>query len=273
MARRPHKKGDRIVYDQGAIGSGKLFQARLLKVTADGNIDNGTLKQAAFLLNPSQMEESISTNWASHSVPGQSSPIYQWVHGGPRTVTFEALVTKETSYAPYDNGTTGGPLADLANSALNAVGSIASSFAGVNLPPVGDLLGLFIGDQDGQGEELSIVNYLNYYRSLCYPTYTGDGILQQSPPLVVLDFGRAVSKAFGNTKTIDPSSTVWVVTDVKITTTKFLPNLTPMEAQVSFTLVEYPIISKGVGAFGITPDSQASSADSFLNTVSDFLGL
>lgn len=268
MARKPHS--GKTIYDTKALSSGKLFYARLLKVNADGSVDIKN-EQAKFLLNPSAIKESKTTNWTQHNIPGQSDPVMQWVSGGPRTITFEALVTQDTSYHPYDNKSPN-PIADLANSAISAVGSIASKFAGVNIP-LTDVIGALIPNQDAAGEELSIVNWLNYYRTLLYPTYASNGTLQQSPPLVILDIGRATSRAFTNKKNISPTDTVFVVTNLEIDITKFLPNLTPMEALVSFTLVEYIIQPKDVGSFGVVSESKNSASTSFANTVSNFLGL
>lgn len=261
MARQPPKGRES---DSSPIG--KLIQARLLRVGSQGTIEYNNTK-AGFLLNPSAVSESISTNWAAHSVPGQSSPVYQWISGNPRTLTFEALVTKDTSYADYDTTESTGPLGQLLNTAINAIGNQAAALSGVNLP-LGDLVGKFLSNNDAAGEELSIVTYLNYYRSLLYPTYSSEFSLEQSPPLVILDYGRAVAPKLAGADKISAKHTVWVVTELKINITKSLPNLTPMEATVNFTLVEYPIESKSAKDFGKEGDvdSVKSAASSLLNS-------
>lgn len=231
---------------------GKLKSVALLRVNSSGQIEGSEtqLKRSIFLINPSTYEESKSANWAAQQVPGQSDPIYQWVSSGPRQISFEALVTRDSIH--YEAGAGGGSLVDsLVDTAANVVGGIASQLAGVTLPPVGSL---FPGPDPGAGTQLSIVDKLNYYRSLLYPIYTeGYAGLGASPPLLVLAAGRSIrGKISGSISA--PSGLndggyipAWILTNLNIRITKQLPNLDPMEAMVTFTLNEYPIkpISSG----------------------------
>lgn len=245
MSRRPLSSTQAFPGAGSANDIGKLVKTVLAKVKNDGTIDLNSAVSGTLELNPESWEESIVTNWVPHAIPGQSSPIFQWVSGGPRTVTFDALVTKDTS--EFLNKPVN-PLAALADAAINAVGTIASSFLGVNLPPIGDLLG---GFTSGSGEELGIHNNLDYYRSLCYPKYV-DGIVDSSPPLIALYAGKTFNTQLTDpgTDSISPDTTVWILVDLKIRITKQLPNLTPMEAMVSFRLMQYPFKAIDASAFG-----------------------
>jgi len=207
-----------------------------------------------FLLNPSSWEESKSSNWVQQNIPGQSDPILQWISGGARVISFQALVTLDTSYSLTDPSQLQKMGAAAATKATNIVGSIASNFAGVNLPPVGDLIGSL---GSGSGNELSIAPYLNYYRSLLYPKYE-DGKLRASPPLVVLDVGKTFTPN-GINDSVSKDMDIFVVADIKIMISKQLPNLSPMEATVDFKLVQYPFLSRSSDYYSLDTEPIESS--------------
>jgi len=259
MARRPLPKSGSLA-DAKTKNDGILKNAALFKIDNTGKIQTD-IKQALFLLNPSTYEENKTSNWIPNPVPGQSHPIYQWISGGPRIVTFEALVTRDSSHflRPKDSDLLGKFLNTLKDSALKVVGDVASSFAGINMPPITDLFPL---DDSDAGNNLSISNYLNYYRSLLYPTYTEDYKLAGSPPLIVLITGDTFTNAkLSGSYSTPPVSgeylPVWIITNLNIRITKQLSNLHPMEAFVTFTLHEYPTKSINFANFinGALPSS------------------
>jgi len=238
MSRKPLLKINDIA--EAGKANNKFYSAAILKVETNGSIIENT--EGIFLLNPSTWEENKSSNWVPNIIPGQSGPIYQWMSGGPRIVNFEALVTNDTSN--FLNPPK--PSADsLIDSALGVVGEIASAFAGVSIPPIGDIFGGV--DEQAEGTDLSITNNLRYYRSLMLPKYNEDkNSLVQSPPLVVLVVGKTFSNdnMVGGNISAGGDSTAWMVTNLNIKITKQLPNLDPMEALVQFTLHEYLVEPK-----------------------------
>ena len=210
-----------------------LIPTGIYKIDESGNILSNINYVAQFLLNPSTWEETKSSNWSPQTVPGQSDPVYQWVSSGPRTVSFEALVTKDTynyakSASPTANSTPSAPFATF--------GQIASLFAQVASPPP-------MTPGSNVNVLLDISDNLNYYRSLLYPKYTVNNNstqLTNSPPLVVLYSGTAINSDIpdpGNT--ISSNTDIWVVTSLRIRITKQMPNLAPMEALVGFELSQY----------------------------------
>lgn len=244
-----------------------LLSAGLFKVLPNNTIDLDNFF-GFFLLNPSTYDEHKASNWIQHNIPGESDPILQWTSGGARTLTIEALVTKD--HSGFDLVNPPSFAGGLIDSAINAVGNIASAFLGVTVPAIGDLLP--IGDQ-GQGEELSIADHLNYYRSLMYPLTENDKTtLAGSPPLVALFAGKTFSKNMSGDE-IALDTDLWVVTDLRIKITKQLPNLAPMEAQVGFTLIEYTRRTKDQSDFAQgEPDELGDSGslgDSLLKAVTD----
>lgn len=239
MARKPLLKIGNIA--EAGETNKKFYSASILKVSTNGNIAEDP--EGTFLLNPSTWEENKSSNWSPNMIPGQSGPIYQWISGGPRIVSFEALVTNDTSHYLNPPKQESGSLID---SALGVVGEIASAFAGVSIPPIGDMFGGV--DEQAEGTELSIVNKLRYYRSLTLPEYNEDkNAIIQSPPLVALVVGKTFSNdnMVGNNISSGGDATAWAVTNLNIKITKQLPNLDPMEATVQFTLHEYLVEPKG----------------------------
>ena len=215
---------------------GTLKAAALFTVGIRGEIER--TETGIFLLNPTSITEGKQSNWAQQTVPGQSDPVLQWTSSGPRTLSFQALVTADTS--DFVSGqkikpgkSSGGPLDRLDT----VIGGIASRFFKVAAP---------MARQDTPDKtELDISNYLNYYRSLLYPVYDkqeNPRRLTGSPPLCVLFMGNAVTK-FPYGEKVTGQHDLWVVTSLEINVTKFLPNLAPMEATVSFQLTQYNVRS------------------------------
>lgn len=218
-------------------------RAAIFKVDRKGKIlreDEGV-----FLLNPSTYEENKGSNWTEHNIPGQSDPVLQWMSSGAKTLTFDALVTNDTSLLDidekrgYKNSTN--PNETGVKGFVNKLSDAASSFFKISSPvtPPNDIRNNF------NKNTLDISDKLNFYRSLVYPIY--DDInnpreLIQSPPLVVLWSGKTVIKKAYETR-VSSNHELWVVTNVKIRTTKQLPNLAPMEAIVTFSLKHYNIKS------------------------------
>lgn len=213
----------------------ELQIAALFAVDRDGRIQKNN--SGKFLLNPTSLTESNSSNWAQNQTPGNSDPILQWVSGGARTVSFQALVTTDTSdYVSQSNfkpGKSDDPLKQLSVFS----GTIASAFFKVAKPEPRMPTDRFTN--------LDISSYLNYYRSLLYPIYDNKDNpkrLQQSPPLLVLYMGSSVAKLpYG--ENINSQQDLWVITNLNIKITKQTPNLAPMEATVDFQLTQYNIRS------------------------------
>jgi hypothetical protein len=228
------------------IAGGKKIQGETLQVAGLFPIDiRGEVQFSEvgiFMLNPTSWQESKSTNWTEQSVPGQSDPVLQWVSGGARTVTFEALVTADTSDFISGKKRQPGAETDPLKKSTTFIGSIASSFFKVPAPAQR------IESDGDRGTNLDISQYLNYYRSLLYPVYDKvdkPNKLVNSPPLLVLYSGNAINKLpLGGPGTrVGSQHDMWVLTDLQINITKQLPNLAPMEATVTFKLLQYNIRS------------------------------
>lgn len=219
------------------LGS-NLLKAALYKISHTGVIL--TQQIAAFLLNPESWEESKSANWAAHNIPGQSDPLYQWVSSGPRTVSFDALITKDISNFEIKQQISKDSSQSSKTQILIKHAEQASKLAGFKIKNVPQS----ITDTAKTGR-LDISAELNYYRSLLYPVYddvNNPKRLIASPPLLALFSGSAINKIpYG--ENISANSDVWILTGLRIKHTKQLSNLAPMEATVSFQLTQYTIRS------------------------------
>lgn len=237
---------DDAISNSGTPNSGGMLRkAALFRVDKEGNIQKN--RAGVFILNPSSYEESKSANWVQQQVPGQSDPVLQWVNSGARTVSFEALVTADTSYFDSNVVTKPGEETDPVKKTLNQIGEIASAFFKITLPPPRQTTQVTAN----KGDSLDISEYLNYYRSLLYPTYdnaTNPNKLRYSPPLLVLYAGKSIIKVPYENR-VSSQHDLWVLTDLKIRITKQLPNLAPMEATVQFTLVQYNVRSFDTNRF------------------------
>lgn len=254
MARKPINISTAAPGDIDSTTS--LKKMIIAKVTSDGKIDESSKTLGKLLLNPESLNESKTSNWVPNAIPGQSEPILQWTSGASRTVSFDALVTADQGDTPYLKKTDTDPLAFVAEKAVNAIGGIAASFLGVNISPLANFF-----SKPGQANEvLSIENQLQYYRSLAYPVYQ-NGRLKQSPPLVVLYAGKAFGDQFSIPgDTVSSVDDLWVLAEYSIKISKQLPNLTPMEATVSFKFIQYAVSSIG-------SDKYATSGTSNQNPV------
>jgi hypothetical protein len=228
------------------LAIGKKIQGETLQVAGLFPINNrGEIEISEvgiFMLNPTSWQENKSVNWAEQTVPGQSDPVLQFISGGARAVSFEALVTADTSDFISGQKKQPGKETDPLKQATNFVGSIAAQFFKVPAPAPR------IEVDSDRGDNLDISAYLNYYRSLQYPTYDksdGPTKLRNSPPILVLANGTAINKLpLGGPGTrISSNHDLWVLVDLQISVTKQLPNLAPMEATVQFKLVQYNVRS------------------------------
>jgi hypothetical protein len=216
----------------------KLRRACLYTINSEGKLDELGL----FLLNPSTYEDSINTKWVQQEIPGASNPLLQWISGGSRVLTFEALVTKDI-HTEEELDMTNLLLNKVGGQAINALGAVASKVAGVNIPAsaVVDL----IRSVAKVNSALSIQEELDFFRRLLYPIYDKKRLVA-APPLVYLDIETTLTTnkntiGMSEGDSITPSTLLWVITDLKVQITKQLPSLAPMEALLNFTMVQYTI--------------------------------
>lgn len=55
-------------------------------------------QQRSFQYFPASIEDAQATNYQTKVIPGLSHPLYQWTSGGARTISFEAIFTRDRTY-------------------------------------------------------------------------------------------------------------------------------------------------------------------------------
>lgn len=127
----------------------------------------------AFQYWPETVQDSRGSEWSAKNIPGGSHPLYQWTHGGERTLSFTAMFTTDT--APQES-----ILEWQRATAVLPSGSPAQSpYEGMQNER---LNGLDIGTRDV--DLRAVVSWLRWYT---YPYYTeGDGWKAFEPPKCML---------------------------------------------------------------------------------------
>ena len=67
---------------------------------------------------PQSLQDDYQPNYAEHQIPGGSHPLYQWVNGGGRTLTFQSVFTSELNITRGSVGAVGnilGPIASVSS--------------------------------------------------------------------------------------------------------------------------------------------------------------
>lgn len=182
-------------------------------------------------LNPESWTDTKSSNWVKHQIPGRSDPAQQWVAGGARIVSFDALVTADwggtakTYPSDYFYKISG-------KNVIKKIGNIGRQI--FNIPEISlpDRISTTSSDSSIEQpvtEYLGISDQLDYYRSLVYPVVSENKVF--SPVPVRLKVGTTLGQ-----RTLDNAT--FVIDKLEIKVTKQYPNLTPIEAIVSFALSE-----------------------------------
>jgi len=247
MAEAPKTKIPSLA-DKDVALSKDLLKAGIFAIEKNGDINKDS--RGFFLLNPETYQETKKANWIATQIPGQSDPVYQWLSNGPRQITFDALVTRETS--EFD---TGKKIAETINSnasqqIVNKFAAIAGTIAAVTTD-LSNNIKKAPTNTDVTGK-LDITDTLNYYRSLQAPKYDNDdkpSKLIGSPPLIALYVGSSLNTVT-NGDSISTNTDVYILTDLRIRIGKQLANLAPMQATVTFTLAQYNVRSFGRNHWG-----------------------
>lgn len=216
------------------IPSPSLVKAKILPIKRNGKRPPNAENLGTFLINPSTWSEKKDAKWIKHDIPGLSDPHQQWISSGARTITFEALVSNDLAKLPpreperraicMERGATG---------IVTSIGGIAAQIFGIPGLTAAEAIEQSGNSTRGTNVKLDIREKLAFYRSLVYPNTPADRTRVSGPPnLVELVVGTTLGL-----RTLQGAK--FVVDSVEITYTKQLPDLTPIEARVTFRLTEF----------------------------------
>jgi hypothetical protein len=73
-------------------------KAQLIPLNDDGTEDDSNGRSFQYF--PEQINDSKGVNYSSKNIPGGSHPLYQFISGGDRTISFSAIFTSDENPAP-----------------------------------------------------------------------------------------------------------------------------------------------------------------------------
>jgi hypothetical protein len=128
-------------------------KAQLIPLKDDGSEDDGNAR--AFQYFPEQINDSKGVNYSSRNIPGGSHPLYQFISGGDRTVSFTAIFTSDENPSPP------GLLSALSGGLTLSISSVTS------------MLG--VGDNANKKKHVTNVDSaVIWLRSFIYPRYSNE---------------------------------------------------------------------------------------------------
>lgn len=137
-------------------------KAQIIPLNPNGT-ENSSLSRA-FQYFPNEISDSKSVNYASKNIPGGSHPLYQFVNGGDRTISFTAIFTSDEDPASPD---------------------LLSALQGGLDIGIGSLTNLITGGPSQSGatkHNAPVESAVIWLRSFMYPSYAQK---TASPPPVV----------------------------------------------------------------------------------------
>jgi hypothetical protein len=191
---------------------------------------------------PEEINDNKQTNWETKNIPGLSHPIYQWISGGGREISFTAIFTRDRALTSVEK--------QLLNS-VEVDASYASSF-------IGTLSGVPGTSFPYDPRNVDIPSALAYLRQFLYPTYSNNPQERAKPPAkLILGFpgSRINANPWGQ---LSDDELVCFMTQCDISIGGFFGDGTPRIAKVAlqFTeLIQYeqrvkPVDSRAIGALG-----------------------
>jgi hypothetical protein len=186
---------------------------------------DGTKTPLYFQYWPQSLSDDYQVEYAEHAIPGGSHPLYQWVGGRGRTLSFEAVFTSElNSSRTVDPSGAGGA----AGRAANIANSIANSFSPSSIYTVDVAAGLA------------------RLRSWMMPKYAPGGRLGETDPPKILTLVFPNTKLGGKGGALSDSVTV-IMRSAPITYESWFPDGSPRIATVALTFSETVQTPSGSG--------------------------
>jgi hypothetical protein len=165
----------------------------------------------AFQYFPEKITDSKGVDYASKTIPGGSHPIYTFISGGERTVTFDAI------FANDDNPNSGATVKNFLTG--------KASFSPLSLTKV-------------RPDVVNIPEAIKWLRSFLYPEYKNN--VAKAPPLVVLYLPNSGIVGVGDY----PDSIVGILTRADVSYEAFHRDGTPRLVVLNLEIKEVPQIKQ-----------------------------
>lgn len=208
--------------------SGKATaRAYLAELDATGNVDPNDAYEFQYF--PETISDQRDVPLETKQALGSSHPIYQWVHGGERKISFQAIFTSDEDYGPI--------LESRTSTALN-IASRATSLLKDPLQSIGSAL---IKNQNSDPYSVSVSAAIAWLRSKTYPLYTSGNV--QAPPKLCLWLENSGITSFVNSS-FQVSTVPVLMTSCNVEYEAFFRSGAPRIVVVSLDFVEIVQVSK-----------------------------
>jgi len=176
---------------------------------------------------PQSLQDDYQVEYAEHAIPGGSHPLYQWVGGRGRTISFEAVFTSDLNLKRGGTfGFVGG--VPTPGNASNVANSVANSLVPSTIYTV------------------DIVGALSKLRAWMMPKYGKGGRLGQTDPPKILTLVFPNTKLGGKGGALSDAVTV-ILRSAPITYESWFPDGSPRVATVQLTFNEIVQTPSGSG--------------------------
>lgn len=111
---------------------------------------------------PATVSDSQATNYQTKVIPGLSHPLYQWTSGGARTISFEAIFSRDRTYTKEERQAIENGIAARQQSLMGGIGGLVGQAS----------LGIA---KNSDPRNVDIPSALAWLRSFLLPEYSVDG--------------------------------------------------------------------------------------------------
>lgn len=191
-------------------------KAYLMELNDDDSHNTDSFRP--FQYYPETIHDNRGVNYTTKEFIGGSHPIYQWVHGSERTISFDCILTADyTKNGDNGLGTIVGVANVLKNPLSGAVRAIKNLFGGTDV------------------NSLPIDQYIAWFRSKTYPKYNGTNPVSPPPKMLLwLDGSGIVSSIGGYLQDVIPV----IMKSCNVTYNSFFRTGEPRMATVALEFAE-----------------------------------
>lgn len=214
-----------------SLGSADLFKqsdkkARI-KLTRLKQEDDTPEETLGFQYWPETVSDTKATNWANKPIPGGNLPLYSWINGAERTISFQTIFATDVDVTKWP--------ADVNKSEADET---------------------FLGELKDKGldsRNIDIRGALLWLRSFLMPTYQLDGTyLPPSKVLLTIPGSRIGLYTGDAVPRISPDAIVSIMTQCDIEYRAFFPNGVPRIVGVSLAFAQLAQMNGIVNFPGLT---------------------
>lgn len=216
----------------GKNESAQQAKAYLMEIDDSGHYDLKTIR--AFQYFPESIRDSKGGEYVEKTVIGSSHPIYQWLHGSRRAISFETILSTDyrNEKEKEKELSLSGILQEASSWIKNPVSAAIATYR-----PNNDSY-----NPDGtQGRNVNIADGIAWFRSKLYPTYKDNEKVKPPPKLFLVLEGTQIASYVGSYKT---GGIPCIMSSCDVTYNAFFQDGTPRLATLSMEFLEIVQLGK-----------------------------